>query len=294
MSKAQSTRPTAVDEDVDDLDDVLEQFTPTRPKPAVDSKKASTSATPQLPATAPKTSSATSVKPPIGIDDLDIGDDFARELAEGMASLMREIAAESGTTPDKGNEKGAPQSEEDLKREEEFRKAWEAMLVEGLNGQMEADAHGGASEGKRKEGEAVKEDEFQASIRKAMEKLKESEANLHSESESGADPLEALLSQLGEGGGEPEAQLQGLLETMMTQLMSKEILYEPLKELSEKFPGYLAENASKMKAEDRQRYESQQKVVTQIITLYEDPTYSPDNSEKALTMSNLMNEGSTA
>ncbi len=159
--------------------DVLEQFTPTRPKPAVDSKKASTSATPQLPATAPKTSSATSVKPPIGIDDLDIGDDFARELAEGMASLMREIAAESGTTSDKGNEKDAPQSEEDLKREEEFRKAWEAMLVEGLNGQMEADAYGGASEGKSKEGEAVKEDEFQASIRKAMEKLKESEANLH-------------------------------------------------------------------------------------------------------------------
>lgn len=38
----------------------------------------------------------------------------------------------------------------------------------------------------------------------------------------------------GTGGGEGEEELAGLLETMMGQLMSKDILYEPLKELSEK------------------------------------------------------------
>ena len=47
-----------------------------------------------------------------------------------------------------------------------------------------------------------------------------------------ADPLEALLAQL--GTGESEEELNGLLETMMSQLMSKEVLYEPLKELHDK------------------------------------------------------------
>lgn len=48
--------------------------------------------------------------------------------------------------------------------------------------------------------------------------------------------MEALLSSLGDIGddGETEGGLQGLLETMMSQLMSKEVLYEPLKEMDEK------------------------------------------------------------
>ena len=50
------------------------------------------------------------------------------------------------------------------------------------------------------------------------------------------DELEQLLKNLGEGGssGNPEEHLQGILEGMMTQLMSKDVLYEPLKELHEK------------------------------------------------------------
>jgi peroxin-19 len=35
-------------------------------------------------------------------------------------------------------------------------------------------------------------------------------------------------------GGEGDEDLQGILETMMSQLMSKEVLYEPLKELHDK------------------------------------------------------------
>jgi peroxin-19 len=39
---------------------------------------------------------------------------------------------------------------------------------------------------------------------------------------------------LGEGGGpEEESELNGLLHGMMSQLMTKDVLYEPLKELDE-------------------------------------------------------------
>ena len=51
------------------------------------------------------------------------------------------------------------------------------------------------------------------------------------------DPLEAILSQLTaglDGTGEDNEELQDMLETMMQQLMSKEVLYEPLKELNQK------------------------------------------------------------
>lgn len=47
------------------------------------------------------------------------------------------------------------------------------------------------------------------------------------------DSLLAELGKMGEGG-EGDEDLQGILETMMSQLMSKEVLYEPLKELHEK------------------------------------------------------------
>lgn len=62
-----------------------------------------------------------------------------------------------------------------------------------------------------------------------------------------SDPFEALLSQLNAAGlgdltsealqgegGENEEELQGMLEMMMGSLMSKDVLYEPLKELGEK------------------------------------------------------------
>ena len=66
---------------------------------------------------------------------------------------------------------------------------------------------------------------------------------LKEDSRSAQDSLEGLLSSLGDlkldedsEGGE---NLESMLETMMSQLMSKEILYEPLKELDTKVGRWL-------------------------------------------------------
>lgn len=52
-----------------------------------------------------------------------------------------------------------------------------------------------------------------------------------------AESLDAILQSLGDlglgEGGDEDAELAGFLETMMGQLMSKEVLYEPLKELAD-------------------------------------------------------------
>ncbi|KAI0691483.1 Pex19 protein [Cytidiella melzeri] len=235
-------------------------------------------------------------KPPASLEDLDVGEDFARELAEGMAALMREIAAEAGDKPEE-NITGTktPASKDELEREANFRKAWENMLVDGMNGALDIDDFGVTGKGKApaKPGEGSKaevpEDSFQASIRKAMDKLKESDSSLQTDAASGGDPLDTLLSQLGEGGEETEEQIQGLLESMMAQLMSKEVLYEPLKELNEKFPAYMRDNAEKLSAEDKQRHESQSRIVTEVLAIYDDPKYDPDNQEQGVKVVTLMN-----
>lgn len=204
--------------------------------------------------------SSASTKLPPGLENLDISGDFAKELADGMAALMREIAAEAGEKPEENlTGTDAPPTQEQLEKEAAFRKVWEEMLVEGMNGALDTNDFGVNKKGKAaaKPGELdgpkveVNDDSFQASIRKAMDKLKESDTALHvcclaricvcankefeqADSASGEDPFEALLSQLGGGGGESEEELHGILETMMAQLMSKDVLYEPLKELNDK------------------------------------------------------------
>ena len=103
------------------------------------------------------------------------------------------------------------------------------------------------------------EESFQDRIKQAMDKMKEGQSSLkvrvptsqtrqhpssQQSSDEGGDPdLEALFSSLNNmEGNEAEGGLQGLLETMMSQLMSKEVLYEPLKEIHEKvckFTGFI-------------------------------------------------------
>lgn len=108
----------------------------------------------------------------------------------GMESLMREIANEAGLDAKETElPEGGAQTEEEKKREEAFRAAWEKMLVEGMNGALDIDDLTGdaSSKGKKKEADVgssaavpsvESDDTFQASIKKAMEKLKESDANL--------------------------------------------------------------------------------------------------------------------
>ncbi|EKM52991.1 uncharacterized protein PHACADRAFT_259162 [Phanerochaete carnosa HHB-10118-sp] len=297
MSKAnpKSARPR-LEDDADDLDDVLGRFAgekrgePKARTPPAPSTPGPSASRPEVP---PNTATKKSI-----MDELSVGDDFARELAEGMAVLMREIAAESAQQSGEGGV-SADASDEDKRREATFRKAWEDMIVEGMNGALDVEDFDKNAKGKApaKPGEAnktqVEDDAFQSSLRSAMDNLKVSE-DTAKESEpkptnEETDAFEKLLATLGENGGESEEELQRMLETMMSQLMSKDILYEPLKELHEKFPAYLKDNAATIKAEDKQRYETQQTIVAKIVSIFEDPKYTPEDQDKGIQIVTLMN-----
>jgi peroxin-19 len=69
-----------------------------------------------------------------------------------------------------------------------------------------------------------------------------------------------------------------MLMGMMDQLTNKEILYEPMKELNDKFPEWMVNNRAKTSAEELKRYEEQQKLVKEIVLKFEEPSYADSNT----------------
>ncbi|KAF8513055.1 Pex19 protein family-domain-containing protein [Gautieria morchelliformis] len=240
----------AGEEDLDDLDDVLDQFT----KPEVP---------PQTKPTAPAPSSA---------------------------------SVPSGSEPQ-------AQTDAELRgADSALREAWYKMIIQGLeDGKGDGlgalpdnpgrDAHTKEQSGSlkdEKQNMPEADDPFQKAIRQAMDKLQDSDDTLKQEG------LESFLSSLGDLKLDEDAEggenIESMLETMMSQLMSKDILYEPLKELDTKYPDYLAQNAPSLSREDLSRFTDQRARVSQIVAIFEDSSYSDDNTAQSTQILRLMNE----
>lgn len=81
--------------------------------------------------------------------------------------------------------KGKPKTKEEIEQEKAFKAAWEAMLVEGMDGMVgegmkpgELPAFNPTASGSGGEKEKEKEKDFAAGIRATMDKLKSSESAL--------------------------------------------------------------------------------------------------------------------
>ncbi|VDB92416.1 unnamed protein product [Peniophora sp. CBMAI 1063] len=269
---APSRTAVHVDEDLDDLDDILEEFKP----------PAATAASVTVPPPSTKSPAASSSAPkPVAQPDPDaFNADFADEFAKQMEAALRELGGESGEA---GPSSTAPASDKDKEQEEAFRKAWEKLLVDGMNGEGEGEGAPPAAN--------AAEDPFQKNIREAMERLKQSDETLQANAASGGDDLEKLLASL--GGDSTDEDLHGILEGMMGQLMSKDVLYDPLKELHEKFPAYMKENDAKLSKADKERYQAQIASITKIMAVFDDPAYKDEDPEKSAEIVALMSEMQT-
>lgn len=130
------------------------------------------------------------------------------------------------------------------------------------------------------------DDNFQETIKKTMERMRESSttaAAASSTSGTGDDAmmaqLMAALSSAGGDGEEGEDSFSKMLLGMMEQLTNKDVLYDPMKELDTKFPGWLQANGAALPASERERYEEQQRVVREIVGKFETPGYSDAKAE---------------
>ncbi|KAF3044829.1 Peroxisome chaperone and import receptor [Didymella heteroderae] len=255
------------EDDLSDLDDVLDEFANTKldsnaPKPA-----------PQ-----PSAPSASGPGRPEDVSPAELllqdEDEFAKKLQEEMAQLlgqgdfqkqfeeiMKEMNSEMG-----GDHLPAPTASEAA-----------AAVTSSLKD--------GAS-AKAAETETSKADKnFQDTIRKTMERMQESGDAASSAAASSANQDDILAQMLKEmesggfGGEGSDEDFSKILMGMMEQLTNKEILYEPMKELNDKFPTWMEKNKDNVPKEDLKRYEEQQVLVKEITARFERKGYSDDNAK---------------
>lgn len=127
------------------------------------------------------------------------------------------------------------------------------------------------------------EETFQETIKKTMERMQASgESATAAVGTAGEEDLLAEMMKAmqssgldGEGG---EEDFSKMLLGMMEQLTNKEILYEPMKELNDKFPEWMEKNAASQTKDDLKRYKEQQTYVKEIVERFEAKGYSDDNA----------------
>ncbi|KAK0268679.1 Peroxisome chaperone and import receptor [Friedmanniomyces endolithicus] len=285
--------PDPEEDDLDDLDDVLDEFQP----PTTTSKTKS-----PAPATIPAPiASGPGRPPPTDASPAPFPDAgeaaLTAQLQAGVADLMSELDA----NPDMQAqfEKmmaeliAVGSAETDAEAGEHLKAA-----VEGLPGMpaladgKESSGGGGAGNGKKEAGEGGKG--FNDTIRKTMARMQNSDFTASAEATAPAGPQseEDMLAQMlrelqasssgagGDGGAEGEGDFNSLLMSMMTQLTNKEILYEPMKELHDKFPAWMAKQEGgkgEVGTEDMARYVEQQRLVGEIVARFETKGYRDEN-----------------
>lgn len=87
------------------------------------------------------------------------------------------------------------------------------------------------------------------------------------------DFLAEMLKQMG-GIGDSEEDFSKMLLGMMEQLTNKDILYEPMRELADKYPEWLQTNESKLPPAEFQKYSEQFEYVKEICAKFEETSYS--------------------
>ncbi|KAG6431817.1 hypothetical protein SASPL_109902 [Salvia splendens] len=152
---------------------------------------------------------------------------------------------------------------------------------------------------KKKGKQKVPPTKQESHITEALDQLREQtrEAVKGLESVSGPRPPMA-----GDGfGGEPMIEdwvkqfeelagtqdMESIVETMMQQLLSKEILYEPMKEIGERYPTWLEENKAKLTDEEYTRYSNQHQFIKDLNQVYE---AEPENFNKIVELMQKMQE----
>jgi peroxin-19 len=209
---------------------------------------------------------------PEGVSD----DDFAKQLQAGMSELLGEL----DTSPDMQaqfesllKELGGPAALGDLAASA----AAGAAAATGPSTSGLKDAAPTAAQSKE-------EESFQATIEKTMERMRLSgdNATAAAASTDTDDILAQMMKAMQDGGldGEGgEEDFSKMILGMMEQLTNKEILYEPMKELDDKFPEWLEKNGSKCGADDLKRYKEQQVFVREIVGKFEEKGYKDENAK---------------
>lgn len=262
--------PDPDEDDLSDLDDMLDDFSATSLKEQKPTAPAAAIATaPSSNTTTAQTNQSSSSAPTQSSTE---DDEFARQLQAGMAELLGGL----GDDP-------------------EMQKQFQEMMKE-LSAAAEQEAGGisaqptdAASKPKPTaippSSSSAAKPAFASTIEKTMERMQASgeSASAAAATSSQDDMLAQMLKDL-EAGNFPsmdgdQGDFNSMLMGMMEQLVNKDILYEPMKELHDNFPEWLEKNKDSTSKEDLDRYKTQQSVVKDIVERFEKKDFNDDNKE---------------
>jgi len=88
----------------------------------------------------------------------------------------------------------------------------------------------------------------------------------------GEEMMSSIMKDFEKFGGSKDS--DDAIDGVMKQLLSKDLMYEPMKEVSARFPKWLAENKEDLSEEDYQKYGTQYQFFQRIVHVYET---EPDN-----------------
>ncbi|KAK2822741.1 hypothetical protein Q5P01_022806 [Channa striata] len=113
--------------------------------------------------------------------------------------------------------------------------------------------------------------EFTSCLKETLRGLAKNADNLQTSGLAGDDLVKALeglgLEEGGEGGD--DGNILPIMQSIMQNLLSKEVLYPSLKEITTKYPEWLDSNKPSLSPEDYQRYEQQAKLMGDICKHFE-------------------------
>jgi peroxin-19 len=135
--------------------------------------------------------------------------------------------------------------------------------------------------------DAEQPENFNDAIQRTIERMKQSGDRATEAATTGDGPDDDLIAQLlkaveaGASGAGEDGDLTKMFMGMMEQLSNKEMLYEPMKELDGKFGPWIEKSKAEgtVPVEDMERYETQARVVKQIVLKFEEPGYSDEDSK---------------
>ncbi|KAI9274340.1 Pex19 protein [Phascolomyces articulosus] len=259
------------DSDLDDLlDDVLDDFNTLSTS---EKKGASEKTEGKKPQEEPTESSAS-------LDDMFDEDEFAKQLAANMQELMGQM-------------------DQDKEMKETFEKIWSSFEATENEEKGESTttasrsvpevattAAGAGSNNKPGSGQPS----FQETIAQTMNKLKDSSKQVDSSIAEEGVPDDAFMAEmmrqmesLAENG-----EFENVLEGMMQQLMSKELLYEPMKDMASKYPDWLKENKDKLSQAEYEKYEKQHELCKQVVAKYDASNFDEKNEAQSREIMDLM------
>ncbi|KAJ5507726.1 hypothetical protein N7527_009869 [Penicillium freii] len=284
------------DSDFDELDDVLDDFNKPKPAPA---------------ANPPAPSTTTNPDPSTGVVSPDFDEDaFLKQLEQDMANMMGPGGGASSSsdpnfqaTVDQGANVFAKQLEESGIPPGDFLKQLlaDVMAEEGGSGSGASaenlaaaaaaagisapSTQGASSTPAAGAGAEQPADSFNDAIKRTMGRMKESGDKATAAASNEDDISEDMLAQLlkaveaGASGAGEDGDLSKMFMGMMEQLSNKEMLYEPMKELDVKFGPWIEKNkgSGKVSAEDMERFETQARIVKQIVGKFEEKGFSDDD-----------------